>query len=523
MYILNGRTDGDNLSGACTCKNVSCIDYFLCSSNILPVVKYLQVHNFCSLLSDAHNPVSLKLNLNVLIQNSNISNSMGSHKRLWDASKVEKYTASFDQQSVDNLISNLSELETCETVQQSDIDTIVGSLNSMFIIAAEGTFGSSCKAKTHQSKAKNPTWYGYNCKRMRRKWHSAKNVYRFNKNEANKAVLNRTSKEYKKTMRQSYIKFKRFNIKKLRNMKSTNPKSYWKIINGGKQEAGQASVENLFAFFKNANSKDMSNSSDPTFVRPENGQSNEQINTRITLTEIEKQIKSLKNNKSSGLDLVMNEHIKSTFHIMGPIYEKLFNIILDSGVLPEVWSVGLIKPIYKQKGEKTKPENYRPITLVSCIGKLFTGILSNRLYTYAENNDIFSNTQAGFRKGHSTTDNIFILYSLIEMLNFRKKKLFCAFIDLKQAFDTVWRDGLWWKLVNCKIDGKCLRLVKNMYSNIKSCLVVNGEQTEFFSCNVGLRQGENLSPFLFAIYLNDLENFFLQNGLHGVVECLLQI
>ena len=59
-----------------------------------------------------------------------------------------------------------------------------------------------------------------------------------------------------------------------------------------------------------------------------------------------------------------------------------------------------------------------------------------------------------------------------------------------------------------------------MYSNIKSCLVVNGEQTEFFSCNVGLRQGKNLSPFLIAIYLNDMENFFLQNGLRGGVECL---
>ena len=59
----------------------------------------------------------------------------------------------------------------------------------------------------------------------------------------------------------------------------------------------------------------------------------------------------------------------------------------------------------------------------------------------------------------------------------------------------------------------------SMYSSIKSCLVVNGEQTEFFSCNVGLRQGENISPF-FAIYLNDLENFFLQNDLHGGAECL---
>ena len=162
---------------------------------------------------------------------------------------------------------------------------------------------------------------------MRRKWHSAKNVYRFNKNEANRAALNRTSKEYKKTMRQSYIKFKRFNIKKLRNMKSTNPKIYWRIINGGKQDAVQASVENLFAFFKNTNSKNISDSSDPAFVRPENPQTNEQINMKITLTEIEKQLKSLKNNKSSGIDLVMNEHIKSTFHIMGPVYEKLFNII----------------------------------------------------------------------------------------------------------------------------------------------------------------------------------------------------
>ena len=109
---------------------------------------------------------------------------------------------------------------------------------------------------------------------MRRKWHSTKNVYRFNKNEANRAALNRTSKEDKKTMRQSYIKFKRFNIKKLKTMKSTNPKIYWRMINGGKQDAVQASVENLLAFLKNKNSKDMSDSSDPAFVKPENAQAN---------------------------------------------------------------------------------------------------------------------------------------------------------------------------------------------------------------------------------------------------------
>ena len=71
-------------------------------------------------------------------------------------------------------------------------------------------------------------------------------------------------------------------------MKSTNSKTYWRIINGGKQDAVQASVENMFAFFKNRNSKNMSDSSDPAFERPEYGQTNEQINMRIVLTQTEK-------------------------------------------------------------------------------------------------------------------------------------------------------------------------------------------------------------------------------------------
>ena len=66
----------------------------------------------------------------------------------------------------------------------------------------------------------------------------------------------------------------------------------------------------------------MSDGSDPAFVRPENAQANEQNNMKITLTEIEKQLKSLKNNKSSCIGSVMNEHIKSTFHIMGPFMKK---------------------------------------------------------------------------------------------------------------------------------------------------------------------------------------------------------
>lgn len=75
------------------------------------------------------------------------------------------------------------------------------------------------------------------------------------------------------------------------------------------------------------------------------------------------------------------------------------------------------------------------------------------------------------------------------------------------------------KLLSYDMSGKCFRLINNMYSDIKSCLTVNGSHTNFFSCKIGLRQGENLSPFLFSIYLNDLESFFFSANIDSGVEC----
>ena len=127
---------------------------------------------------------------------------------------------------------------------------------------------------------------------------------------------------------------------------------------------------------------------------------------------------------------------------MKDILLNFFNIIFDSGIVPYDWSVGNIIPIYKQKGDPADPANYRPITLLSCLGKLFTSILNNRLQLFTEKYDKISQNQAGSRKGFSTVDHIFALNMLINLVQNRRKKLFCAFVDLKRAFDTVWRDGL---------------------------------------------------------------------------------
>ena len=180
--------------------------------------------------------------------------------------------------------------------------------------------------------------------------------------------------------------------------------------------------------------------------------------------------------------------------------------------MPQDWSVGNIIPIYKQKGDPSNPANYRPITLLSCLGKLFTSVLNNRLQHFIEKYDKIKQNQAGFRKGFSTIDHIFALNLLINFVQNRGKKLFCAFIDLKRAFDTVWRDGLFYKMQLMDINGKCYNVVKSMYRNVKSCVSVNGKTSSFFPCNIGVRQGENLSPLLFSIFLNDLEDFLCENG-----------
>jgi hypothetical protein len=87
-------------------------------------------------------------------------------------------------------------------------------------------------------------------------------------------------------------------------------------------------------------------------------------------------------------------------------------------------------------------------------------------------------------------------------------ELFCAFIDFKQAFDTVWRDGLWSKLIKNGINGKCFNYIRNMYIDVKSLVKVNGTSSDYFNCNVGVRQGEHLSPFLFSLYIDDLDKKF---------------
>ena len=153
--------------------------------------------------------------------------------------------------------------------------------------------------------------------------------------------------------------------------------------------------------------------------------------------------------------------IKHGRYFLLPSLEKIFNDILNSCKFPTEWNIGVIKPIYKRKGDRRSPANQ--ITLTSCLGKLFTSILQSRLNKYIEIHNILNPEQFGFRSNARTTDSLFILQQLLHKYTKQHEKLYVGFIDYEKAFDSVWQSGMIHKLQKEGIKGKFLKVIKSMY------------------------------------------------------------
>ena len=153
-------------------------------------------------------------------------------------------------------------------------------------------------------------------------------------------------------------------------------------------------------------------------------------------SEVIRQIRKLKNNKAPGIDLILNELLKSSTRHIVMLIVRLSNLVLETGIVPSDWSVGLIKPLFKGKGSPQSPDNYRGITLLSCVGKLFTAVLNERIVSFLDANGLLGEEQAGFRANYSTVDHVYTLHAIIDWyLKVKKRRVYCAFIDYKKAFD----------------------------------------------------------------------------------------
>ena len=369
----------------------------------------------------------------------------------------------------------MNELSTqTDRVSEADISKIANEISNIFSTAAMETFGLHKNTKL-ESSMRNKQWFNKDCRTARKKFHLAKRINNRHKTVENKTNVVLASKENKKVMDNCVQRYRYDLSQKLKNLRSTNPKDYWKILNASSKDKKCAvDINDMYNFLKDVNKSEFEeqyhqDSNYSASIASEfNEISDELLNSVIREDDIIEAVRKIRNGKSPGFDSILNEHISSTLSIFMPVYLKFFNIIYESGFVPEEWLIGLVKPIYKNKGDPTKPDNYRPITLLSCLGKVFTCILNHRLETFGNEINLLKENQAGFRKSYSTLDHVLTLQFLSNILLQRKKKLFCAFVDFKQAFDTVWRTGLWTKMQTNGINGKCFQYIQNMYKSIKS-------------------------------------------------------
>ena len=228
-----------------------------------------------------------------------------------------------------------------------------------------------------------------------------------------------------------------------------------------------------------------------------------QFNQAFELHELVYCLKSLKNN-SPGSDDIPNAFLQrlpaSFLHLL--LY--LFNSSYFLGVVPEAWKLGIFCPIPKPHKNPLTVHGYRPITLLSCMGKLFERMLKHRLTQFLELSRVFRSTQAGFRRGRSTYDILAVMKQSVSTA--LSSSLFCVavYIDLESAYDRVWQDGLLYKLQKVGCDVRTLLWIQDYIRRrpvrVRIADIYSSEKV--LQC--GLPQGAVLSPILFNVMLYDL-------------------
>lgn len=223
---------------------------------------------------------------------------------------------------------------------------------------------------------------------------------------------------------------------------------------------------------------------------------------KITLEELVSIIRSL-GNTAVGNDGVHNRCLKNGTKLLFRHLLELFNSSLSLGVIPHAWKVGHIILLPKPDKNLHDVRSYRPITLLSCLGKLLERIVKSRLSLFAESNQLLPMNQAGFRRGKSTTDNLLHLTHDIHAHLHRSRQTGLVVFDIKQAFDSVWHNGLLFKLKQLHIPDYLWRWCQQFVTNRQSLIEINSYVSESFVLCRGTPQGSPLSPLLFILYTHD--------------------
>lgn len=479
--VLNGRIGNDaegdySFYGA---RGNSVIDYCVCSHSLLQFVD-----DFCIASKPYSDHMPLCLKIKCLNSNTERYENNSLCKLRWNIKHMPKY------------VEKLKDLSSNIDIQANvSIDDLLLSLTTKIKQAAMPKLNK----RFFEPKQK---WFDWQCERSRVNMLKRLRLYRKNHTTINKSRYFLSRSKYMKLCKEKKLNMYNNNLNKLNTVRCSS--DWWKLAKSLKScnqiVRGNLKADDFLSHFSTMLQGSDNNHSVhwcmPYFT-------DSILDSPIEFCEITSVVRKLKCNKAPGQDGISYEFFKHAPNCFIREILSFFNMIFLHENIPSSFRSSIMIPLFK-KGDPSLPQNYRGLSLINTICKIFNTVLLNRITDWLENNKILNEYQAGFRKNYSTVDNIFNLINIVNLNKLNGKNTYVFFVDFSCAFDTIPRNSLFYKLSCLGLSSKIIRILQNAYNNTESRIWDGSTFSDSFSVDVGVKQGCILSPILFSIYLNDL-------------------